>query len=153
MGIREPNVTPDMEYAEVQRKVRQAIEDYFKLELGRPEILNRIGENIVVFDFIRPEVAKQILDAQITKIIKNLATEKGIELIITDKAKQVLIAKTLDNLGNGGRGIGNIVESLLINPLARYMFDEEIKGNARITLNDIDAENMPYALSCEHEVI
>lgn len=115
--------------------------------------MNRIGENIVVFDFIRPEVAKQILDAQITKIIKNLATEKGIELIITDKAKSVLIAKTLDNLGNGGRGIGNIVESLLINPLARYMFDEEIKGNVRITLNDIDAENMPYALSCEHEVI
>lgn len=153
MGIREPNVTPDMEYAEVQKKVRQAIEDYFKLELGRPEILNRIGENIVVFDFIRPEVAKQILDAQITKIIKNLATEKGIELIITDKAKSVLIAKALDNLGNGGRGIGNIVESLLINPLARYMFDEEIKGNVRITLNDIDAENMPYALSCEHEVI
>lgn len=124
MGIREPNVTPDMEYAEVQKKVRQAIEDYFKLELGRPEILNRIGENIVVFDFIRPEVAKQILDAQITKIIKNLAAEKGVELIIADKAKSVLVAKALDNLGNGGRGIGNIVESLLINPLARYMFDE-----------------------------
>ena len=73
-GAREPNVTPDMEYPEVQRKVRQAIEDYFKLELGRPEILNRIGENIVVFDFIRPEVAKLILDAQVNKIIKNLMT-------------------------------------------------------------------------------
>ena len=153
MGVREANVTPDMEYPEVQKKVRQAIEDYFKLELGRPEILNRIGENIVVFDFIRPEVAKQILDAQVTKIVKNLATEKGIELVITDKAKSVLVEKALSNLGNGGRGIGNIVESLLINPLARYLFDEEIKGNVRITINDIDAENMPYALSCVHEVI
>ena len=124
MGVREPNVTPDMDYPEVQKKVRQAIEDYFKLELGRPEILNRIGENIVVFDFIRPEVAKQILDAQVTKIVKNLATEKGIELVITEKAKSVLVTKALGNLGNGGRGIGNIVESLLINPLARYMFDE-----------------------------
>ncbi len=37
--------------------------------------------------------------------------------------------------------------------IARYMFDEEIKSNVRITLNDIDAENMPYALSCEYEVI
>lgn len=45
-----------MKYEEVQKRVRQAIEDYFKLELGRPEILNRIGENIVVFDYIRPEV-------------------------------------------------------------------------------------------------
>ena len=153
MGVRAPNVTPDMKYPEVQKKVRQAIEDYFKLELGRPEILNRIGENIVVFDFIRPEVAKQILDAQITKIVTNLATEKQIELVITEKAKSVLVAKALDNLSNGGRGIGNIVESLLINPLARYLFDEEISGDARITLNDIDAENMPYALSCVHEDI
>ena len=65
----------------------------------------------------------------------------------------VLLEKALENLGNGGRGIGNIVESLLINPLARYLFDEEIKGNVRITLNDIDAENMPYALNCSYEAI
>lgn len=153
MGVREANVTPDMEYSVVQKKVRQAIEDYFKLELGRPEILNRIGENIVVFDFIRPEVAKQILDAQVNKIVRNLATEKGIELVILDKAMSVLVAKALDNLGNGGRGIGNIVESLLINPLARYMFDEEIRNNVKITLKDIDAENMPYALDCSYEVL
>lgn len=153
MGVREANVTPDMEYSVVQRKVRQAIEDYFKLELGRPEILNRIGENIVVFDFIRPEVAKQILDAQVNKIVRNLATEKGIELVILDKAMSVLVAKALGNLGNGGRGIGNIVESLLINPLARYMFDEGIRNNVRITLKDIDAENTPYALDCSCEVL
>ena len=153
MGIREPNVTPDMDYSEVQKKVRQAIGDYFKLELGRPEILNRIGENIVVFDFIRPEVAKLILDAQVSKIIKNLATEKGIELVISETAMNKLIEKALNNLGNGGRGIGNIVESLLINPLARYLFDEGISENVKIVLNDIDAENMPYALSCTYEAL
>ena len=152
-GLRQPNVTPEMEYPEVQEKVRKAIEAYFKLELGRPEILNRIGENIVVFDFIRPQVAKQILETQLTKITKNLVEEKGIELIISDKVKSVLMEKALANLENGGRGIGNIVESLLINPLARYMFDEQIKDNAKITLNDLDAENMPYALSCVHEVM
>ncbi|MDD6740398.1 MAG: AAA family ATPase [Prevotella copri] len=150
-GAREPNVTPDMEYPEVQRKVRQAIEDYFKLELGRPEILNRIGENIVVFDFIRPDVAKLILDAQVNKIIKNLMTEKTIELVPSEKAMSILLSKAVDNLANGGRGIGNIVESLLINPLARYMFDEEIREKVKITIEDIDAENMPYALSCTCE--
>lgn len=125
-GVREANVTPDMEYPEVQRKVRQAIEDYFKLELGRPEILNRIGENIVVFDFIRPVVAELILRSQVDKIAKNLATEKRIELSLSDAAMTTLLAKALENLDNGGRGIGNIVESLLINPLSRYLFDEEI---------------------------
>ena len=153
MGIREPNVTPDMEYPEVQRKVRQAIEDYFKLELGRPEILNRIGENIVVFDFIRPEVAELILRSQIEKIIKNLEAEKRIQLVISDTAFGKLREKTLDNLGNGGRGIGNIVESLLINPLSRYLFDEEIKSDVKLTINNIDAENAPFALECTYEGI
>ncbi len=153
MGIREPNVKPDMEYPEVQKKVRQAIEDYFKLELGRPEILNRIGENIVVFDFIRPEVAELILRSQIDKIVKNLEAEKRIQLVISDTAFGKLMEKTLDNLGNGGRGIGNIVESLLINTLSRYLFDEEIKGDVKLTINDIDAENAPYALECSYEAI
>ena len=139
-GIREPNVTPDMEYPEVRKKVRQAIEDYFKLELGRPEILNRIGENIVVFDFIRPETAEQILRSQIERIVKNLEQEKRIRLEITDSAYEKLKARALENLSNGGRGIGNIVESLLINPLSRYLFDEEIKGDVRLTINDISPE-------------
>lgn len=153
IGEREPNVTIDMKYEEVQKRVRQAIEDYFKLELGRPEILNRIGENIVVFDFIRPEVAKEILKAQVNKIIKNLMTEKRIDLSLSDIAMGKLEARALGNLANGGRGIGNIVESLLINPFSRYLFDENIQGNVKITIDDIDAENMPYALTCTYEEI
>lgn len=153
LGEREPNVTIDMKYEDVQKRVRQAIEDYFKLELGRPEILNRIGENIVVFDFIRPEVAKEILKAQVNKIIKNLMTEKRIDLSLSDVAMGKLETRALGNLANGGRGIGNIVESLLINPLSRYLFDEDIQGNVKITIDDIDAENMPYALTCTYEEI
>lgn len=148
MGIREANVTEKMEYSEVQSKVRQAIENYFKLELGRPEILNRIGENIVVFDFIRPEVAETILDAQIKKIIGNLSSEKHIELTIGEEARTILLEKSLSNLSNGARGIGNIVESLLINPLSRYLFDNAIKGDEQIRINSIDAKNMPFSLDC-----
>lgn len=148
LGERKPNVTPDMPYKDIQKKVRHAIEDFFKLELGRPEILNRIGENIVVFDFIRPEVAQLILDAQIEKIIRNLASEKQIAVTISDKVYQVLLEKATDNLENGGRGIGNIVESLLINPLSRYLFDEDVSNGVHVHIEDIDAENMPYALTC-----
>ncbi|MDR1321082.1 MAG: AAA family ATPase [Gracilibacteraceae bacterium] len=150
-GIREANVTEKMEYSEVQAKVRLAIENYFKLELGRPEILNRIGENIVVFDFIRPAVAATILDAQIEKIISNLSGEKRIELTISEKARAVLLEKSLGNLANGARGIGNIVESLLINPLSRYLFDNAIKSDEQIRINSIDANNMPFSLNCTRE--
>ncbi|WP_339316396.1 AAA family ATPase [Paenibacillus sp. FSL R10-2734] len=148
LGVREANVTEKMEYNEVQAKVRQAIGNYFMLELGRPEILNRIGENVVVFDFIRPEVAETILDAQLRKIVTNLSSEKRIELSLREEARATLLEKSLGNLSNGARGIGNIVESLLINPLSRYLFDNAIKGDESITINSIDATNMPYSIDC-----
>jgi hypothetical protein len=54
-GSRVANVSSDDAFPDVQAKVRSEIERYFKTVLNRPEILNRIGDNIVVFDFIRPD--------------------------------------------------------------------------------------------------
>lgn len=150
-GQRHANVTPDMPYDEVQRKVRQGIEEYFKLQLGRPEILNRIGENIVVFDFIREPVAEQILDSQISKITKNLSLEKNIELEISQSAHEALKQASIGNLANGGRGIGNIVESMLINPLSRFMFDNSVFSNSKIIITGIDTAASPYSLNCTVE--
>lgn len=147
-GNRQSNVNSDMLYEEVKTRVRTAVEDYFKLQLGRPEILNRIGENIVVFDFIRPDVAKLILDSQIEKISANLALDKHIILSFSDTARETLLDEALNNLSNGGRGIGNVVENLLINPLSRYLFDNEIFENAEIVIDEIDTECNPPSLKC-----
>ena len=146
LGERHANVTMDMPYEEVSKRVRDAIEDYFKLELGRPEILNRIGENIVVFDFIRENVAKLILNAQVDKIIRTMHSEKKIELTISDEAREVLTKAALGNLNNGGRGIGNMVESYLINPLARFLFDHDTYENAVVEIKRIDETSSPVAL-------
>lgn len=148
-GERYQCVTSDMPYDQVQEKVRRGIEDFFKLQLGRPEILNRIGENIVVFDFIRENVADEILRSQVNKIISSLKMDKNITLSISDEAYATLKQKAIDNLDNGGRGIGNIVESLLINPLSRYMFDNEIFSDREISILNINAQNMPYSMACE----
>ncbi len=149
-GQRKANVTSDMPYQEMSIRVREAIEDYFKLQLGRPEILNRIGENIVVFDYIRPDIAKLILSSQVSKIVKNLSVEKHINLTISDKAMAVLTEQALKNLANGGRGIGNVVENLIINPLSRYLFDNEIFKNADVRIYSIDTSaNLP-TLVCDN---
>ena len=147
-GERYQRVTPDMTYDEVQRNVRKGIDDYFKLQLGRPEILNRIGENIVVFDFIREDIAASILDSQLSKIVSRLMAEKNIKVEISSEAKDVLVNRANSNLENGGRGIGNIVESLFINPLSRYLFDNEIFENRTLRIDSIDSENMPYTMKC-----
>lgn len=136
-GERCLSVTPDMEYRKVQQRVRKGIEDYFKLQLGRPELLNRIGENIVVFDFIRPDAAMEILRTQVEKISNNLCEEKKISLKLSSEAWDTLSRKALGNLENGGRGIGNMVENYLINPLSRYMFDHGIFSDAELVVERI----------------
>lgn len=146
IGERVANVSIDMPYEEVSEKVKNAIADYFKLELGRPEILNRIGENIVVFDYIRPDTGKLILEAQIKKIIRTLKTEKKIDLTIETCAKDTISSAALSNLNNGGRGIGNIVESYLINPLSRFLFDQRAFSDAEVFIDSIDTSKQPVSL-------
>src|SRR5262249_16475224 len=68
-GERVPNVSSNDSFETVRAKVRAEIERHFKLELGRPEILNRIGENIIVFDFIRADVAGEIFRALLENIL------------------------------------------------------------------------------------
>lgn len=147
-GSRMPNVTMDMSYSEVEDAIRDAISDYFKLELGRPEILNRIGENIVVFDFIRQEAGEAILQAQVKKIIRRMDEQKRIAITVTDEAYDQLRAAALADLSNGGRGVGNQVEALLINPLSRWLFDHGVTGNARVEITAFDTAARPAALTC-----
>ncbi len=132
------NVTPDMPYEEMARRVRGAIEDHFKTKLGRPEILNRIGENIVVFDYIRPDVAREILAGQLARITAWLAEERKITLRFSETAEEELLALSLENLSNGGRGIGNLVEKYLLDPLARFLFDEAVQDGETVTFKGKD---------------
>lgn len=55
----------------------------------------------------------------------------------------------IDNLDNGGRKLGNIVDGLLINPLSRCMFDNELITNCEIRIVEINADEAPYSLACE----
>lgn len=148
-GSRQQNVTMDMDYSQVEKRIRTAIEEYFKLELGRPEILNRIGENIVVFDFIRQEAGQAILRAQVDKIIRRMEEQKAIQIAITDEAYAQLQSAALADLTNGGRGVGNQVEALLINPLSRWLFDHEVLANAHVTIQRFDVDAKPPCIHCD----
>ena len=68
-GTKHQNVTPEMPYEEVAQKINSAIEDFFRYRINRPEILNRIGRNVIVFDFIQPDTAAKILDKMLANVI------------------------------------------------------------------------------------
>lgn len=114
-------------HKEMQAKVIDGIRNYFKYELGRPELLNRIGEdNIVVYDFIRPDVAESILKLHINRVKADFKDNSEIE-IDTSAIEKVLLEKCCSSevLEYGGRGIRNTVESCLYTPLTRFIYDHQ----------------------------
>ncbi|MBN9438473.1 AAA family ATPase [Bosea sp. (in: a-proteobacteria)] len=130
-GSRIANVLPEQPYEEVRTRVRVEIANHFKLVLNRPEILNRFGENVIVFDFIRPEVAERIFASMVDGVLRD-ATAAGHSVTLGNEARETLRRLCTADLSNGGRGIRNMIEAHLINPLARALFDRDAKGPVQI---------------------
>ncbi len=76
----------------------------------------------MVFDFIRPEVAARIFDAMLENVVRRVQSEHQIALTIAPAVREELRALCTADLAHGGRGIGNRLESMFVNPLARALF-------------------------------
>ena len=140
-GGRCPNVTFDDEYPVVKERIMTAIKEFF-IDIGRPEILNRIGSNIVVFNFIKDEkVVREIVDLQLNKIKKNIYDEKGVTIEYSEEYIQTLLSKVKLNLENGARGIGNKIEEFLVNLLPYVFIEHDIKGKCKIYIDNLSEEN------------
>jgi ATP-dependent Clp protease ATP-binding subunit ClpA len=136
-GKRVQNVRPGDSYDVVEARVREAIGDHFKYRLSRPEILNRIGDNIVVFNFITPEVGERIFDGMLANVARRMLEEHHLLLALSPEIRADLLSRCTRDLGHGGRGIGNMLESAFINPLARALFEHELEGKERITVTGL----------------
>ena len=141
VGERVLNVSHEDDYAVVSERIHKAIGDHFRFELQRPELLNRIGDNIVVFDFIRPELAHQILEKMLGNVVDCVQNEHAVSLNFGEQAVETLIEECMGNLTHGGRGIGNRIEAVLINPMARALFDIGVTAGQTITVERIDRED------------
>ena len=117
---REMLVSIDETYESMENKVINGIKAHFK-----PEVVNRIGNNIVVFDFIRDEVSQLIVKSQIKKINENIEKIKKIKIVISPEILEYYykLAKEKNILEMGGRGIGNMIEDKYINELSDYIFN------------------------------
>ena len=108
-----------------ERTIREAVERHFREELGRPEILGRLGDNIVVFHPMQGQVAYDLADKFIDNILSNVRIRVGSTVVLSDQARKSLVNAAIApaHLANGGRGIANALEELLVNPLGRVLFD------------------------------
>ena len=135
------NVSHNDDYAEVSRRIHKAIRDHFRFRLQRPELLNRIGDNIVVFDFIRAELAHQIMDKMLGNVVERVQDEHELTLTIGEQPRAMLGEQCLRDLTHGGRGIGNRLETVLVNPLARALFDADRTAGGTVAVERLFEED------------
>jgi energy-coupling factor transporter ATP-binding protein EcfA2 len=137
-GRRVLTVGPGLPYTELESSIRRAIAEHFTVKLGRPELLNRFGDNFVIFDFIGAEAAEQIFDGQLRNILRRVADEHRIIVQLSPPVQAQLRLQCTQDRSRGGRGIGTALESHLINPLARALFDGDYPPGSTVEISVID---------------
>lgn len=138
-GVKKRAVEIDMPYEQVESTVMEGIQNYFH-EKGKPEVLNRIGKNLIVFNFIQPDAAKEIMKAQINKICEKIKETQNIKIQLQENVWEFVEEKVLGNLEEGGRGVGNVVEEFFITPLSNYVFDNRVEQGSEILVVNIEED-------------
>lgn len=126
LGIGEPGTTADANAADAagyERNVQDAIRDAFTRRLNRPELLGRIGDNIVVFDHLTRPVARAIADGYVSNVLARVLREQRITLTLPDPVRVDVVDRAVADLSLGARGVGNNLETAFVNPVARAVFD------------------------------
>ena len=117
---------------EMKEKIDNILRKSFKLEF-----LNRIDE-IVLFRSLSRDTLEKIVDLELTKVEKRLAT-KNIHIKIGAKVKKMLSEKGYD-ITYGARPLKRIIQSLILDELAMDIIEGKIIEGAKIKIN-LDSAN------------
>jgi len=121
-----------MQRESMREKIFDTLRDSF-----RPEFLNRIDE-VVIFNYLQKEQIKTIVDLELAKVEKRLAT-KEIKIDISEKAKELLVKEGFDpNLG--ARPLKRIIQRLILDPLSIKIVTNEIAEGSRVLIDEKDGK-------------
>ena len=119
----------------LKEKVMSALKENF-----RPEFLNRIDE-IIIFNYLGKSEIKTIVDLQLANVADRLK-QKGIEIRVTEKAKEFLAEKGFDqNLG--ARPLKRVIQKMVLDPLALKIVSGELKEKDAVNV-DIQDERIVF---------
>jgi ATP-dependent Clp protease ATP-binding subunit ClpA len=74
----------------IEKSVKKALENVHDF---KKEVINRIGRNIIIFDFISSKATRDILRLKLENIVRDIKQKKGIDISIDDSAKYYLMKK------------------------------------------------------------
>ena len=132
--------SPDLAFEQLKSNVDTAVKAAFQ-----PEFLNRIGE-IVLFRSLNKENMLSIVDLEIKKVQERVKN-KGMELVLSQEAKQFLAEKGFDEKF-GARPLKRAIENYVEDCLADGILERKIKENQKITLSlDSASKSLKYITS------
>lgn len=115
---------PEMKPEEREAAIQDALRAHF-----RPEFLNRIDET-VIFNQLKPEQIDGIVAIQLDLVVRRLA-EKKVDLTFSSEARRFLAHKGYDPVF-GARPLKRVVQSEVLNPLAKELISGKIKAGEKV---------------------
>jgi len=119
-------VDPTSSEEETREAFRSRVRDHFVREMGRPELLNRIGDNIVAFNFVRDRgFLAEIMRSKLGPLRAQLQDKYGIRSvrIVDERAFLERVAGDIDP-SMGGRGAITALTKWVIDPVSHFLFTE-----------------------------
>ncbi len=104
----------------------------------RPEFINRI-DDIVIFDRIKEEDMKHIVEVQLKNMLAEIEKSKGIKIVFTSNAEEALAKEGYDE-AFGARPLKRVIQKRILNKLARQIIDGSVTENSKVTV-DYDGED------------
>jgi ATP-dependent Clp protease ATP-binding subunit ClpA len=120
-----------------KNKIENALKEIF-----RPEFLNRVDE-IVVFDSLTQEQLLKIIDLLLNNT-KSALEDKGINLEITEKAKQYILEKGTD-LKYGARPLRRAIQKYIEDELSEMILRSELSEFQTINI-DFDDKKLIFQI-------
>ncbi len=99
----------------------------------RPEFLNRI-DDIVIFDRIRPEAMRAIVDVQLKRVAHQVKDSRDITLEFDESVREMLARDGYDP-AFGARPLKRLVQKRVLDPLALELIDGRIHDGMTVTVS------------------
>lgn len=143
--ILQEKITEDERKIKVKDHFRKAVEDFFMYEISRPELLNRIGNNIVPFNYIQnADIQKDIVKSNLKRIkndFEDRFKQKHYSIQFLDPVIDHIVNINSKKIAaSGGRSVTTAIEDQVMKELSKEVLRAEY-DEATDTKFTIDVEN------------
>jgi ATP-dependent Clp protease ATP-binding subunit ClpA len=131
------SLLPEKKQEEIGAHFRKSVEEFFLLEISRPELLNRIGSHIIPFNYIHdPSTQREIVASHLARIksdFEDKHRQSKYSLTVDDQVARFLVKQDSQKIAAfGGRAITDSLNQKIMIALARSVLQAEFDGTSGV---------------------